>query len=101
MAVGTGWQLLTLDTADEDVPDKLPLERSTVVDSISKLSSKLTSQSKAAVDDVAVKKAEGAMIRCLRLNDRRPLDCWKEVEDFKKEVRRLEEQFVGRIVGDL
>jgi altered-inheritance-of-mitochondria protein 13 len=39
------------------------------------------------------------VVSCLRLNDRRPLDCWKEVQEFKKEVARLEEAFVDRIVG--
>lgn len=29
----------------------------------------------------------------------RPLDCWKEVEDFKAQARRLEKQFVVRTVG--
>ena len=38
------------------------------------------------------------VIGCLRVNDRRPLDCWKEVEVFKREVRRLEEEFVGKVL---
>jgi MICOS complex subunit MIC19 len=38
------------------------------------------------------------VIGCLRVNDRRPLDCWKEVEIFKREVRRLEDDFVGRVL---
>jgi altered-inheritance-of-mitochondria protein 13 len=29
----------------------------------------------------------------------RPLDCWKEVEEFKRQARRMEKEFVVRIVG--
>lgn len=32
-------------------------------------------------------------------SDRTPLDCYKEVEDFKAQTRRLERQFVVRTVG--
>ena len=39
--------------------------------------------------DGAVEKARQEVITCLRVNDRRPLDCWREVEDFKREVGRL------------
>ena len=48
--------------------------------------------------DKAVEKAKQDVVTCLRLNDRRPLDCWKEVEAFKKEVGRLEKGFLGRIL---
>lgn len=29
----------------------------------------------------------------------RPLDCWKEVADFKEHTRRMEKAFVVRTVG--
>jgi MICOS complex subunit MIC19 len=45
-----------------------------------------------------VEAAREGVISCLRVNDRRPLDCWKEVEVFKREVRKMEEDFVGRIL---
>ena len=50
------------------------------------------------VGDMAVEKAKGELVGCLRVNDRRPLDCWKEVEAFKREVGRLEKGFLGRIL---
>jgi altered-inheritance-of-mitochondria protein 13 len=37
--------------------------------------------------------------RCLRDNDRRPLDCWREVEAFKEEVRRMEKGWVDKVVS--
>lgn len=49
--------------------------------------------------DEGVQKARTGVVACLRGNDRRPLDCWEEVEAFKREVARLEEGFVDRIVG--
>ena len=42
--------------------------------------------------------ARESVVGCLRVNDRRPLDCWKEVEAFKREVRRMEEKFVGDVL---
>jgi altered-inheritance-of-mitochondria protein 13 len=38
------------------------------------------------------------VISCLRLNDRKPLDCWKEVEVFKREVRKMEENYVSSVL---
>lgn len=45
-----------------------------------------------------VDKARGDVIACLRINDRQPLDCWKEVEIFKREVRKMEEKYVGSML---
>ncbi|KAK4172474.1 hypothetical protein QBC36DRAFT_304442 [Triangularia setosa] len=43
--------------------------------------------------------ARSEVVRCLRENDRRPLDCWKEVEAFKEEVRRVEKGWVEKVVS--
>jgi altered-inheritance-of-mitochondria protein 13 len=40
--------------------------------------------------------AKQNLVHCLRLNDRRPLDCWEQVETFKAEVAKLEQSFVNR-----
>ncbi|KAI1311247.1 hypothetical protein F5Y03DRAFT_343949 [Xylaria venustula] len=45
-----------------------------------------------------VEKARGDVIRCLLENDRRPLDCYQEVEAFKEEVRKLEKSWVDKVV---
>ncbi|KAL8686839.1 MAG: hypothetical protein Q9218_006829 [Villophora microphyllina] len=50
------------------------------------------------VKDKAVEKAKSEVVNCLRLNDRRPLDCWREVEAFKEEVGRLEKDFLGKVM---
>ena len=52
------------------------------------LKKKLEQRKKIKAEDEAVEKAKGELVKCLRGNDRRPLDCWKEVEVFRKEVRR-------------
>ncbi len=39
-----------------------------------------------------------SVISCLRINDRKPLDCYKEIEAFKREVRKLEEGYVSSIL---
>ncbi|PWW72362.1 hypothetical protein C7212DRAFT_336626 [Tuber magnatum] len=50
------------------------------------------------IDD-EVERARGEVVKCLRWNDRTPLDCYKEVEAFKNQTRRLEKAFVVRTVG--
>ena len=50
------------------------------------------------VNDKVVDRAKEDVIKCLRTNDRRPLDCWREVEVFKAEVGRLEKDFLGRVM---
>ncbi|KAK6333592.1 hypothetical protein TWF718_011398 [Orbilia javanica] len=81
--------------------DDHQIDRSSVTRSISTLSQKLRDQSGSAGQSEAVKQAEAAVVRCLRLNDRRPLDCWREVEEFKREVTQLESVFVNKVVGDV
>lgn len=48
--------------------------------------------------DKDVKKVKEEVTMCLRVKDRRPLDCWREVEAFKREVGRLEKGFLGRVL---
>lgn len=47
-------------------------------------------------------KGVGGLVECSadkRDSDRTPLDCYREVEDFRAQTRRLERQFVVRTVG--
>lgn len=46
-----------------------------------------------------VEAARSSVVRCLRENDRRPLNCYEEVEKFKAEVRRLEKGWVDRTLS--
>ena len=73
--------------------------RETVMKEIEGLQKRLSERHKLVEVDKDVIKAKESLVSCLRLNDRRPLDCWKEVETFKKEVGRLEEQFVEKVIS--
>ena len=48
--------------------------------------------------DPPVSKAREDVVRCLQTHEKRPLDCWREVESFKREVARLEKAFVDRVL---
>lgn len=78
---------------------KRDISRDSVMSEIDVLRSRLDGRRKLVELDEGVEKAKADVVGCLRLNDRRPLDCWKEVEAFKKEVARMEAAFVDRIVG--
>ncbi|GAB7344962.1 hypothetical protein MBLNU457_3392t1 [Dothideomycetes sp. NU457] len=60
------------------------------------LRAKLEKRKQIDKTDKGVEKAKEDLVSCLRMNDRRPLDCWEQVEEFKKEVSRLERTFVER-----
>lgn len=65
---------------------------------VEELRKKLESRKRVTEVDEGVEKAKGELVACLRINDRRPLDCWKEVSRFREEVRRLEGVWVEKIV---
>ncbi len=65
---------------------------------VEELRKKLEKRKRVVEVDEGVEKAKESLVKCLRINDRRPLDCWKEVEVFRQEVRRLEGQWVERVV---
>lgn len=72
------------------------LDRNAVAKDLEELRKKLNARKKIAEKDAGVEKAKEEVIACLKVNDRRPLDCWQEVEKFKAEVGRLERSFVDR-----
>jgi altered-inheritance-of-mitochondria protein 13 len=74
------------------------LGRESVQNDVQELRKKLEQRKKLVEVDEGVEKAKSEVVRCLRVNDRRPLDCWKEVEKFREEVRRLEALWVEKVV---
>ena len=60
------------------------------------LRQKLESRKKLEKVSPEVEKAKEKLISCLRTNDRRPLDCWQEVETFKAEVGKMEKAFIQK-----
>lgn len=73
--------------------------RASVAGEIEQLRKKLEGRKEVRAIPDSVEAAQGAVVRCLRENDRRPLDCWQEVETFKTEVRKLEKAWVDKVVS--
>jgi len=74
------------------------MSNSIVSKEVDALRKKLDARKKLEQADPQVNKAKEDVAACLRMHDRRPLDCWKEVEIFKKEVGRLEKDFVEKTI---
>lgn len=75
------------------------LSREAVLSQIGDLKEKLDGRKRLGSVDPAVAKAKADVVTCLRLHDRRPLDCWEEVEKFKNEVARLEKTNIDELLG--
>ena len=72
------------------------LDRNSVQKEIDGLKKKLDARKTITQLDADVEKAKEDVVSCLKKNDRRPLDCWQEVQNFKTEVGRLEKAFVEK-----
>ncbi|KAJ8123933.1 hypothetical protein ONZ43_g222 [Nemania bipapillata] len=77
---------------------QLPGGRETVSSEVEALRARLDKRKQLRPLPESVEKARGEVVRCLLENDRRPLDCWQEVESFKEEVRKLEKSWVDKVV---
>lgn len=73
--------------------------RHTVSKEVAALRAKLEERRRLRDVPSSVVEARGEVVRCLRENDRRPLDCWREVEHFKEEVRRMEYGWVDKVIS--
>ncbi|KAJ4297541.1 hypothetical protein N0V90_005433 [Kalmusia sp. IMI 367209] len=74
------------------------MSNASVTKEIEALKKKLEARKKLEQADPQLNKAKEDVVACLRTHDRRPLDCWKEVELFKREVGRLERDFVEKTI---
>ena len=77
---------------------KAQLSHDGVSKEVEELRRKLAARKKLEQLDPAVEKARDDLVQCLRINDRRPLDCWEQREAFKQAVGRLEKEFVERTI---
>lgn len=73
------------------------LSHDSVEKEIMDLRRKLEARKKVEQMSPEVAGARERLVQCLRINDRRPLDCWQEVEQFKTEVGKLERDFLRKI----
>lgn len=79
--------------------DKKETDSHNVSKELDALRSQLESRKQVRELPESVETARSAVIRCLREHDRRPLDCWQEVEDFKAEVKKLERTWVDKVTA--
>ncbi|KAF4470057.1 ochre suppressor tyr-tRNA [Fusarium albosuccineum] len=75
------------------------LSQHTVSKEIEAMRQKLEERKQVRALPENVEGARNEVIRCLREHDRRPLDCWQEVENFKIEVKKLEKTWVEKVVS--
>jgi len=80
----------------EDLPADETLTSHKVSKEVEALRARLEGRKKIKDLPEGVETARNNVIRCLRDNDRKPLNCWKEVEAFKDEVRQLEKGWVEK-----
>ena len=73
--------------------------RHTVSEEIETLRAKLEERRRLKKVPEELVKARADVIRCLRENDRRPLDCWGEVERFKGEVKKMEQGWFRKVTS--
>lgn len=82
------------------IPDvKEGASRHTVSKQVTDLRKKLEERKQVRALPDGVDAARNQVVRCLRENDRRPLDCWEEVEAFKREVKKMELEWVDKVVS--
>ena len=82
--------------ADSPTAEDSGRSHDSVEKEIMDLRAKLDSRKKIEKVPQEVEKAKESLVQCLRSNDRRPLDCWQEVESFKAEVGKLEKAFIQK-----
>ncbi|KAK4232349.1 DUF1690 domain-containing protein [Podospora fimiseda] len=90
---------LSAEASSDEPAHSIKPSQYTVSKEIEALRAKLEERRKVRQLPDSVEKTRGEVVRCLRENDRRPLDCWREVEAFKEEVRRLEKGWVDKVVS--
>ncbi|KAF7503498.1 hypothetical protein GJ744_003689 [Endocarpon pusillum] len=69
-----------------------------VFEELEKLRKGLSDRKKVGAMPREVERTREDLVACLRKNDRRPLDCWREVEAFKAVVAKMEEDFIARVL---
>jgi MICOS complex subunit MIC19 len=74
------------------------MSRDSVTKEVELLKRKLAGRKQLDQADAELNKAKDAVVTCLRTKDRRPLDCWKEIETFRHEVSRMEKDFVDKTI---
>lgn len=88
-----------ISAAKLDKEDEGAVSRYTVGKQVQSLRKQLEGRKQVRPLPDEVDSARKNVIRCLTENDRRPLDCWQEVENFKAEVKKLESSWVDKVTS--
>ncbi|KAI1362438.1 hypothetical protein F5Y08DRAFT_312135 [Xylaria arbuscula] len=88
----------TLAKVSEITSKDVQGDRQTVSAEVEALRARLDKRKQLRPVPESVEKARSDVVRCLMENDRRPLDCYQQVEAFKEEVRKLEKSWVDKVV---
>ncbi|KAF8425255.1 putative altered inheritance of mitochondria protein 13, mitochondrial [Tirmania nivea] len=89
-------------TNGADPADALALSRDSLAQKVAEIKHRLENIPGGrgiAEEDDEVKRARGEVVNCLKERDRRPLDCWAEVQAFRDVARRREKGFVVGVIG--
>lgn len=97
-ALQAAYEKAAAATEQQGQPDDAGPGRHTVSKEVEALRTRLDKRKQLRQLPESVEASRSRVLACLRENDRRPLNCWQEVESFKEEVRRLEKEWVDRIV---
>ncbi|KAK3996991.1 hypothetical protein QBC44DRAFT_230988 [Cladorrhinum sp. PSN332] len=90
---------LSAEAPSDEPAHSIKPSQYTVSKEVEALRHKLEERRKVRQLPEGVEKTRSEVVRCLSDNDRRPLDCWREVEAFKEEVRKLEKGWVDKVVS--
>jgi len=85
-----------LSKQDDSAPTESKISSRQVSKEVEELRKRLEARKQVRDLPAEVETARGEVVRCLREHDRRPLDCWEEVDRFKREVKKLEQGWVDK-----
>ncbi|KAK0387770.1 hypothetical protein NLU13_4015 [Sarocladium strictum] len=85
--------------ASSTTPEPTGPSHQSISKEVNALRQKLEERKKIRELPAEVESARNGVVQCLRDNDRRPLDCWEQVEKFKAEVKKLEKGWVDKVTS--
>ncbi|KAF3491382.1 uncharacterized protein GIQ15_00899 [Arthroderma uncinatum] len=86
-------------TTDDTPSNPKTVSSGKVAKDIESLRESLASRPTIRKLDTELESAREGVVKCLRDNQKRPLDCWQEVDTFKREVARLEKEWVQKMIS--
>ncbi|KAH8169977.1 hypothetical protein LIA77_10521 [Sarocladium implicatum] len=89
----------TISSSDAASSDSNGPSHQSISNEVAALRRKLEERKQIRQLPAEVESAREDVVKCLRDNDRRPLDCWEEVEKFKLEVKKLEKGWVNKVTS--